>query len=167
MGVKDAAIPMIFFCIAIGGIAQSAITINAYLTDNKPKDSSFNFSMMILVVSICILFGSGFFIYKGITGGENAGGNEGEASAAENAARILGGIQVPTTEEVAMKVPNVKAFQNVPSLRAAEQNFKAAVEKTKAELNSLAESVDSRVADKVKAIQQAAEVLAVAQAKGN
>lgn len=172
MGIKDAAIPMILFCVAILAIAQSAISINSYLTTNKPKDSGFKFSMAVLVISICVLFGSGYFTYKAFTGGaEGAEGVEAaeaaEADAAAEAARILGGIEVPTTEEISKAVPNVKAFKNVPSLRAAEQNFKAVVEKTKAELNTLAQSVDARVANKAKALQQAAEVLAIAQSKGN
>lgn len=169
MGIKDAAIPMILFFVAILAIAQSAISINSYLTTNKPKDSGFKFSMAVLVISICVLFGSGYFTYKAFTGGaEGAEGVEAaEADAAAEAARILGGIEVPTTEEISKAVPNVKAFKNVPSLRAAEQNFKAVVEKTKAELNTLAQSVDARVANKAKALQQAAEVLAIAQSTGN
>ena len=166
MGLKDAAIPMILFCVAIIAIAQSAISINSYLTTNKPKDSGFKFSMAVLVIAICVLFGSGYFTYKAFTGGAEGVGAA-EADAAAEAARILGGIEVPTTEEISKAVPNVKAFTNVPSLRAAEQNFKAVVEKTKAELNTLAQSVNARVANKAKALQQAAEVLAIAQTKGN
>jgi len=169
------AIPMLLFCIAIFGIAQSGITINAYLTTNKPKDSSFKFSIAVMVFSVCLLFGSGFFAYKafkggaggaeGAEGGEAAGPSAEEAAAAE-AARVLGGVEVPTTEEVAAAVPNVKAFTAVPELRAAEQAFNTAVEKTKAELNALKESVAKRAANKMGALQQAAEVIAVAESKG-
>ena len=74
MGLKDAAIPGVLFCVAIFGIAQSAITINAYLTTNKPKDASFNFSVVVMVFSICMLFGGGYFIYKAFAGA--AGGGE-------------------------------------------------------------------------------------------
>jgi hypothetical protein len=178
MGLKDMAIPMLLFCIAIFGIAQSGISINAYLTTNKPKDSSFKFSMAVMVFSVCLLFGSGFFAYKAFKGGaageEVAGGNANaeaaavaEASAAAEAARVLGGAEVPTTEEVAKAVPNVKGFTNVPSLRAAEQAFNTAVEKTKAELNALKASVAKRAANKMGALQQAQELIAVAEAKGN
>jgi len=167
------AIPMLLFCIAIFGIAQSGITINAYLTTNKPKDSSFKFSIAVMVFSVCMLFGSGFFAYKAFKGG--AGGAEGgaeagpsaEEAAAAEAARVLGGVEVPTTEEVAAAVPNVKAFTAVPELRAAEQAFNTAVEKTKAELNALKESVAKRAANKMGALQQAQELAAVAGAKGN
>jgi len=167
------AIPMLLFCIAIFGIAQSGITINAYLTTNKPKDSSFKFSMAVMVFSVCLLFGSGFFAYKAFKGGaEGAGGGEAagpsaEEAAAAEAARVLGGVEVPTTEEVAKTVPNVKAFTAVPELRAAEQAFNTAVEKTKAELNALKESVAKRAANKMGALQQAQELAAVAGAKGN
>lgn len=170
MGLKEAALPMTLFVVGVCGIAQSAITVKTYIQTKKPKDSSFKFSVMILVVSILLLLGGGFFTYKAFTSG-TAEGAEGEPSAenvaAAEAARILGGLEIPTTEEVAKSVPNVKAFTNVPSLRAAEQNFKTAVEKTKAELNAVAQSVNARVANKAKALQQAAEVLAVAQSKGD
>ena len=68
MGLKEAAIPTIFFCVAIFGIAQSAITINAYLTTNKPKDASFNFSIAVMVFSICMLFGGGWDWVADVTG---------------------------------------------------------------------------------------------------
>lgn len=168
-GLKRAALPITLFVVGVCGIAQSAITVKTYLETNKAKDSSFKFSLAILIISVFLVFGGGFFAYKAFTGG--AEGAEGEPSAenvaAAEAARILGGLEIPTTEEIAKSVPNVKAFTNVPSLRAAEQTFKTAIEKTKAELNAVAQSVNARVANKAKALQQAAEVLAVAQSKGN
>jgi len=175
MGLKEAAVPMILLCVSLVAIAQSAITINSYLTTNKPKDSGFNFSMAVLVIAIFVLFGSGYYGYRAFKGGAGgAGGAEGgeaagpsaEEAAAAEAARVLGGVEVPTTEEVAAAVPNVKGFTNVPSLRAAEQAFNTAVEKTKAELNALKESVAKRAANKMGALQQAAEVIAVAESKG-
>jgi hypothetical protein len=171
MGIKDAAVPMLLFCVAVMGIAQSAITVNAYLTTNKKKDSSFNFSLFILVASVCLLFGSGYFAYKAFSGpaAEVAGSESGpspEELAAAAAATKLGGIEMPTTAEVADAIPNVKAFTNVPSLRAAEAQFKVAVEKTKTALTTLEESINKRVANKVGALQQAAEVIATAEAKG-
>jgi len=155
MGLKDAAIPGVFFCVAIFGIAQSAITINAYLTTNKPKDTSFNFSVAVMVFSIFMLFGGGYFIYKAFTGGGGVAGAE--AVAGEVAAEAkLGGLDIPSTGEIVAAVPNIKGTMNVPTLRAAEQNFEAAVEKTKAELNTLVASVKERVATKVDAIQKIA-----------
>jgi len=167
------AVPGILLCTSIAGIVSTSITINSYLTTNKPKDTGFKVSMAFLVISIFLFFGSAFMIYKtfkggagGAEGGAEAGPSAEEAAAAE-AARVLGGVEVPTTEEVAKAVPNVKGFTNVPSLRAAEQAFNTAVEKTKAELNALKESVAKRAANKMGALQQAAEVIAVAEAKGN
>lgn len=157
MGLKEAAIPTIFFCVAIFGIAQSAITINAYLTTNKPKDSSFNFSVAVMVFSVCMLFGGGYFIYKAFTGGAEEGAEAVAEAAAEAAAEAkLGGLNLPSTNEIIAAVPNIQGSANVPGLRAAEQNFEAAVEKTKAELNTLVNSVKGRVANRVSAIQKIA-----------
>lgn len=152
MGLKDAAIPGVLFCVAIFGIAQSAITINAYLTTNKPKDASFNFSVVVMVFSICMLFGGGYFIYKAFAGA--AGGGEAAEVAEAVAEAKLGGLNLPSTNEIVATVPNIKGSMNVPTLRAAEQNFEAAVEKTKSELNTLVASVKERVSNKVAAIQQ-------------
>ena len=159
------AIPMLLFCIAIFGIAQSAITINSYLTTNKPKDSGFKFSMAVMVFSVCLLFGSGVFAYKAFKGG--AAGAEGgeagpsvEAAAANLAKAKLGGLEVPTTTEIAEAVPDVQSFTNVGTLRSAEQSFEQTIGKTKAALNALQESVQTRVAAKTKALQ----TLQVAQA---
>jgi hypothetical protein len=163
------AVPGILLCTSVAGIVSTSITINSYLTTNKPKDTGFKVSMAFLIISIFLFFGSAFWIYKtfkggGATAGEGAGGDDAAAAAA--LAAKLGGVNLPSTNEVAAAVPNVKAFTNVPSLRAAEQAFNTAVEKTKAELNALKESVNKRSANKQSALQQAAEILAAAQAKG-
>jgi len=160
MGLKDAAVPMLLFFVAILAIAQSAVTINSYLTTNKPKDSGFKFSMAVLVIAICTLFASGYFAYKSFSG------ESGESADAGALAAKLGGINLPSTNDVAAAVPNVQAFTNVPTLRKAEADFKVAVEKTKTALTTLEESIDKRIADKVSALQQAAEVMALATSKG-
>jgi ABC-type Na+ efflux pump permease subunit len=163
------AVPGILLCTSVAGIVSTSITINSYLTTNKPKDTGFKVSMAFLIISIFLFFGSAFWIYKtfkggGATAGEGAGGDDAAAAAA--LAAKLGGVNLPSTNEVAEAIPNVKAFTNVPSLRAAQQAFNTAVEKTKAELNALKESVNKRSANKQSALQQAAEILAAAQAKG-
>jgi ABC-type Na+ efflux pump permease subunit len=163
------AVPGILLCTSVAGIISTSITINSYLTTNKPKDTGFKVSMAFLVISIFLFFGSAFWIYKtfkggGATGEEGAGGDDAAAAAALEAK--LGGVNLPSTNEVAEAIPNVKAFTNVPSLRAAQQAFNTAVEKTKAELNALKESVNKRSANKQSALQQAAEIIAAAQAKG-
>jgi hypothetical protein len=86
MGFKDALIPIVFFVICIFGIAQSSITVKTYLDTNKEKDSNFNFSAVILAVSLIGLFASGYMSYKAFKGG-NAPvmvmSNAGATSAAE------------------------------------------------------------------------------------
>jgi hypothetical protein len=156
MGFKGAIIPAIFFCVAVFGIAQSAITINAYLTTNKPKDSSFNFSIAVMVFSVFLLFGGGYFIYKAFTGGDEAAEESVEAAAEAAAEAKLGGLNLPSTNEIIATVPNIQGSANVPGLRAAEQNFEAAVQKTKSELDTLVASVKNRVSNKVGAIQKIA-----------
>lgn len=85
MGFKDAMIPMIFFVICIFGIAQSSITVKTYLDTKKTKDSSFNFSALILTVSIIGLLASGFMSYKAFKGGNSpaAAVNAGATPASE------------------------------------------------------------------------------------
>jgi len=156
-------------CASVAGIVSTSISINSYLTTNQPKDTGFNVSMAFLVISIFIFFGSAFWMYKTYKGGGGGGGEGGvdaEAAAAAEAARVLGGVEVPTTELVASAVPNVQGFQNVPSLRAAEQSFITAVEQTKAGLNALKASVNKRVANKEAVLQQLAELQAAAATKG-
>ena len=170
MGLKDAAIPMLLFCVAIFGIAQSAITINAYLTTNKPKDSSFNFSMAVMVLSVFLLFGSGYYAYKSFKGPATDASVSPEASAeaaAVNTAKAkLGGLEVPTTTELAEAVPNVQAYTNVGALRANEQTFEQAIGKTKAALDALQQSVQGRVAAKTGALQKLQALAVATQAEG-
>lgn len=172
MGVKEAALPMVLFVVAICGIAQSAITVNAYLTTNKPKDSSYKFSMMILVVSICMLFGSGYFAYKSFKG---ASGVEGAAQAAADAvnqsaelaaieAAKLAGATIPTLDEVRATVPNVPNLPNIPTARAAQANFDAAVKNVVGKLEELQSSINGRIGEKLKALQETQTALAAAQA---
>jgi len=143
-------------CASVAGIVSSSISVNSYLTTNKPKDTGFKLSMAFLVISIFLFFGSAFWLYKSFTGG---GGDSVDAS-------VLGGVSIPSTDEIAKKVPNVQKFTNVPSLRAAEQAFNTSVEQTKAQLNELKQSVNARIANKEGGIQQAAELAEIAQAKG-
>ena len=174
MGLKDLAVPMLLFCIAVFGIAQSGITINAYLTTNKPKDSAFKFSLAVMVFSVCLLFGSGLWAYKSFKGGsggvaEGAVNNPEAAAeaAAVNAAKAkLGGLEVPTTTELAEAVPNVQAYTNVGALRANEQTFEQAIGKTKAALDALQQSVQGRVASKAKALQSLQALTATTAAEG-
>lgn len=141
-------------CASVAGIVSSSISVNSYLTTNKPKDTGFKLSMAFLVISIFLFFGSAFWLYKSFTSGDSVD------------ASVLGGVSIPSTDEIAKKVPNVQKFTNVPSLRAAEQAFNTSVEQTKAQLNELKQSVNARIANKEGGIQQAAELAEIAQAKG-
>jgi hypothetical protein len=171
MGLKETAIPMIFLCVCLIAITQSGITINAYLTTNKPKDSSFKFSMAVMVFSVCLLFGSGFFAYKAFkgAGGDAEAANPeaaAEAAAAKLAKAKLGGLEVPTTTEIADAVPDVQSFTNVGTLRSAEQSFEQTIGKTKAALDALQQSVQTRVAAKTKALQTLQVAAAATAAEG-
>lgn len=162
MGVKEAALPLVLFVVAICGIAQSAITVNAYLTSGKKKDSSYNFSMMILVVSICLLFGSGYFAYKSFSGGASEG-NASPEEAAQEAAK-LAGLDIPTLNALHAALPNVKALPNIATARASQASFNAAVKNVVGKLEELQTSIDGRVADKLKALQAVQSAAAAAQA---
>jgi len=165
MGVKEAAVPLVLFVVAICGIAQSAITVNAYRTSGKKKDSSYNFSVMILVVSICLLFGSGYFAYKGFAG---AGGGAGGADLSENEvaqeAAKLAGLDIPTLNAVRAALPNIQALPNIATARSSQASFNAAVKNVVGKLEELQTSIDGRVADKLKALQAVQTATATAQA---
>jgi hypothetical protein len=173
MGFKEAALPMTLFVVGICGIAQSAISVKTYLETNKPKDSSFKFSLAILIISVFLVFGGGFFAYKAFKGPAAdavVNGISPEASAeaaAVNAAKAkLGGLEVPTTTELAEAVPNVQAYTNVGALRANEQTFEQAIGKTKAALDALQQSVQGRVAAKTGALQKLQALAVATQAEG-
>ena len=110
-------------------------------------------------------------MYKMFTGG--AGTDEGvtpeasaEAAAVNTAKAKLGGLEVPTTTELAEAVPNVQAYTNVGALRANEQTFEQAIGKTKAALDALQQSVQGRVAAKTGALQKLQALAAATQAEG-
>ena len=97
-------IPLVFFLIAIFGIAQSSITIKTYMDTNKEKDSNFNFSALILTISIIGLLASGFFAFKAFRGPAVA------TSAAPNVTKLNNaGATAPT--EVAGSQTNLGAQQ--------------------------------------------------------
>ena len=170
MGFKEAALPMTLFVVGVCGIAQSAITVKTYIETKKPKDSSFKFSLAILVISVFLVFGGGFFAYKAFKGPATDASVSPEASAeaaAVNAAKAkLGGLEVPTTTELAEAVPNVQAYTNVGALRANEQTFEQAIGKTKAALDALQQSVQGRVAAKTGALQKLQALAVATQAEG-
>jgi hypothetical protein len=165
MGIKEAAVPLVLFVVAICGIAQSAITVNAYLTSGKPKDSSYNFSMAILVFSIFLLFGSGYFAYKKFSGEAGEAGEAGESpDEVAQMAEKLAGLDLPTLNAVKAALPNVKALPNIATARASQASFNSAVKNVVGKLEELQTSIDGRVADKLKALQAVQTATATAQA---
>jgi len=64
MGLNEAMIPAAFVVVAICAIALTSINIHTYLTTNKPKDSNFNFSAVILAMSIIALGVAGYFTFN-------------------------------------------------------------------------------------------------------
>jgi hypothetical protein len=172
MGIKEAAIPLILFLVSICGIAQSAITVNAYLTTNKTKDSSYNFSMMILVVSVCLLFGSGYFAYKGFKGGAAvaAGAEAGApaASATEAAAleEKLVGLNLPTLNALKTAIPNITKLNTVESARSAQSAVDSAVTEITGKLEQLKTSLNGRFAKKIEGLQTAKTAVQAAAALG-
>jgi hypothetical protein len=130
--------------------------------------------MAVLVISIIVLFVSGYFGYKAFKG-PDAGTVEGagvspeaaaEASAVNAARAKLGGLAVPTTTEIAEAVPDVQTFTNVGALRSAEQTFEQTIGETKAALDALQTSVQTRVAAKTKALQTLQVAAAATAAEG-
>jgi hypothetical protein len=110
---------MIFFVICIFGIAQSSITVKTYLDTKKEKDSNFNFSAIILTVSIIGLLASGFMSYKAFKGGNApAAANAGATAASEMAGSQtnLGAQELG----LANKLENISANAASRAAKAAE-----------------------------------------------
>jgi hypothetical protein len=63
-----ALVPLMFFFVFVLGIAQSSITIKMYLDTKKATDTSYNFSIFTLAVSIIGMLISGGMIYSDIKG---------------------------------------------------------------------------------------------------
>jgi preprotein translocase subunit SecF len=125
MGLKDAAIPLAFFLICIFGIAQSSITVKTYLDTKKTKDSNFNFSAIVLTISIIGLLASGFMSYKAFKGGAsmNAAANAAAANAAATAASEMAGSQTNIGAQelgLANQLENISANAAARAAKAAE-----------------------------------------------
>jgi len=119
MGFSDALMPMIFFVICIFGIAQSAITVKTYLDTKKEKDSNFNFSAIILTVSIIGLLASGFMSYKAFKGSNApAVANAGATAASE----VAGSKTNLGAQEMGLanKLENISANAAARAAKAAE-----------------------------------------------
>ena len=120
MGFKDAMIPMAFFVICIFGIAQSSITVKTYLDTKKAKDSSFNFSAIMLTVSIICLLASGFMSYKAFKSGNAPAVT---ANAGATAASEVAGSQTNLGAQelgLANKLENVAAASAARAEKAKE-----------------------------------------------
>jgi hypothetical protein len=116
MGFKDAMIPMVFFVICIFGIAQSSITVKTYLDTKKTKDSNFNFSAIVLTISIIGLLASGFMSYKAFKGGASM-------TAGATAASEMAGSQTNIGAQelgLANKLENISANAASRAAKAAE-----------------------------------------------
>lgn len=120
MGLKDAAIPLAFFLICIFGIAQSSITVKTYLDTKKTKDSNFNFSAIVLTISIIGLLASGFMSYKAFKGGASM--NAAAANAATAASEVAGSQTNIGAQELGLanKLENVAAASAARAAKAAE-----------------------------------------------
>jgi hypothetical protein len=120
MGFKDALIPIVFFVICIFGIAQSSITVKTYLDTKKEKDSNFNFSAIILTVSLIGLFVSGGMAYKAFRGGNAPAA---VAAAGPTAASEVAGSQTNLGAQemgLANKLENVAANAASRAAKAAD-----------------------------------------------
>ena len=123
MGFKDAMIPMVFFVICIFGIAQSSITVKKYLDTKKTKDSNFNFSAIVLTISIIGLLASGFMSYKAFKGGNAPATNGLPAAPVASAASEAAGSNTNLGAKelgLANKLENVAAASAARAEKAKE-----------------------------------------------
>lgn len=119
MGFKEALLPLLFFIISIIGIAQSSITVRTYLVTKKEKDSNFNFSAIILTISIISLLVSGFFAFNAFKGPAAVKMNNAGATAPTEVAGSqtnLGAQQMG----LANKLENIAANAQSRAAKAAE-----------------------------------------------
>ena len=119
MGIADALMPIVFFIICIFGIAQSSITVKTYLDTKKAKDSSFNFSALILTVSIIGLLASGGMAYKAFKGGNAPAA---VATVATPASGVAGSQTNLGAQELGLanQLENVAANASARAAKAAE-----------------------------------------------
>ena len=171
MGLHEAMVPLSFVLVCIVAIAMASINIQTYLSTNKTKDSNFNFSAVILALSIVGLGVSGYFAYAGfkLTAAEaaaalasdvNSNPDVQAARAANAQARSLPNFSaadqaVPTTEMV-------KTLATPDNVRATQQQMDAELDKLIAALGETKQMKNTQLQARLQGLIAAAQAMAAA-----
>jgi len=155
MGLHEAMIPASFIMVAIFAIALTSINIQTYLTTNKPKDSNFNFSAVILALSIVALGVAGYFTFKSF----QAPSEEAEAAATALAKSLpnfnAAEATVPTSEQV-------QALAHPNNVRHAQGAMNAELDKLISALGETKQVKNAQLQARLQGLIAAAQAMAAA-----
>ena len=155
MGLHEAMIPATFIVVAICAIALTSITIQTYLTTNKPKDSNFNFSCIVLAFSIIGLGVAGYFTFQSFKAPAPEAVEAAVAIAKSlpnfNAAEAA----VPTTEQLQM-------LQTPNNVRAAQSAMDSELDKLISGLGETKQMKNSQLQARLQGLIAAAQAMAAA-----
>ena len=155
MGLHEAMIPATFIVVAICAIALTSINIHTYLSTNKPKDSNFNFSCIILAFSIIGLGVAGYFTFQSF----KAPAPE-EVEAAVAIAKSLPNFNaaeaaVPTSEQV-------QTLMTPDNVRAAQSAMDSELDKLISALGETKQMKNSQLQARLQGLIAAAQAMAAA-----
>jgi len=155
MGLHETMIPATFIVVAICAIALTSINIQTYLSTNKPKDSNFNFSCIILAFSIIGLGVAGYFTFQSF----KAPAPE-EVEAAVAIAKSLPNFNaaeaaVPTTEQV-------QTLMTPDNVRAAQSAMDSELDKLISALGETKQMKNSQLQARLQGLIAAAQAMAAA-----
>jgi hypothetical protein len=157
MGLHEAMIPATFIVVAICAIALTSITIQTYLTTNKPKDSNFNFSCIVLAFSIIGLGVAGYFTFQSF-----------KAPAPEVVeAAIAQSKNLPNLNATTDAVPTTEQIQTLMTpnnVRTAQSAMNAEIDKTISGLTETKTMKNTQLQARLQGLIAAAQAMAAATA---
>jgi len=157
MGLHEAMIPATFIVVAICAIALTSINIQTYLTTNKPKDSNFNFSCIVLAFSIIGLGVAGYFTFQSFKA-PSAEVVEAAIAQSKNLPNLNATTDaVPTSEQIqTLMTPN--------NVRTAQSAMNAEIDKTISGLMETKTMKGSQLQARLQGLIAAAQAMAAATA---
>lgn len=157
MGLHEAMIPAAFVVVAICAIALTSINIQTYLTTNKPKDSNFTFSALVLALSIVALGVAGYFTF-----------NAYQAPSAEAlAAATIAAKSLPNLTALEAAVPTseqVQALAHPNNVRRAQGAMNSEIDKIISSLGETKQMKNAQLQARLQGLIAAAQAMAAATA---
>jgi hypothetical protein len=150
-------IPAAFVVVAICAIALTSINIQTYLTTNKPKDSNFTFSALVLALSIVALGVAGYFTF-----------NAYQAPSAEAlAAATIAAKSLPNLTALEAAVPTseqVQALAHPNNVRRAQGAMNSEIDKIISSLGETKQMKNAQLQARLQGLIAAAQAMAAATA---